>query len=318
MRIENDDGLSKLLVSGEETRLCSGFVFTEGPIWVADDEALLFSDIPGNRIHRWRPGSDSAEVYREPSGHSNGLTLDAEGRLLACEHSGRRVSRAAYVAREGDGVGSDVAAAFEGKRLNSPNDIVAHSSGRLYFTDPTYGLPQPGARRVLGDPDARKELDFQGVYGVDPDGTLTLLVDDFTQPNGLAFSPDESVLYVGDSQDRIIRRYEAADDGSLAGGELFADMRGDDRRGAPDGMKVDEGGRLWTTGAGGVWVLAPDGRRLGVFEMEEHAANLAFGGPDLSTLYLAAATSVYSVETGVRGIAPAMRAVVDGAAPDPT
>ena len=237
MRLENDDGLSELLASGEETRLCTGFEFTEGPIWVAADEALLFSDIPGNRIHRWRPGSDAAEVYREPSGHSNGLTLDADGQLLACEHSGRRVSRATYVARGGDGAGTDVVAAFEGKRFNSPNDLVMHSSGRLYFTDPTYGLPRPVARRVMGDPDARKELDFQGVYLFDADGTLTLLVDEFTQPNGLAFSPDEEVLYVGDSQDRIIRRYEVANDGSLSGGELFADMRGDDRPGAPDGMK---------------------------------------------------------------------------------
>ena len=195
-------------------------------------------------------------------------------------------------------------AAFEGKRFNSPNDLVMHSSGRLYFTDPTYGLPRPGARRVMGDPDARKELDFQGVYLFDADGTLTLLVDEFTQPNGLAFSPDEEVLYAGDSQGRIIRRYEVANDGSLSGGELFADMRGDDRPGAPDGMKVDEDGRLWTTGAGGVWVLEPDGSRLGVFEMEEHAANLAFGGPAFSTLYLTAGTSVYSVETAVRGIAP--------------
>ena len=195
MRLENDDGLSELLASGEETRLCTGFEFTEGPIWVAADEALLFSDIPGNRIHRWRPGSDAAEVYREPSGHSNGLTLDADGQLLACEHSGRRVSRATYVARGGNGAGTDVVAAFEGKRFNSPNDLVMHSSGRLYFTDPTYGLPRPGARRVMGDPDARKELDFQGVYLFDADGTLTLLVDEFTQPNGLAFSPDEEVLY---------------------------------------------------------------------------------------------------------------------------
>ena len=307
MRLENNDGLSELLVSGEETRLCTGFEFTEGPIWVAADEALLFSDIPGNRIHRWRPGSDTAEVYREPSGHSNGLTLDADGQLLACEHSGRRVSRAAYVARGGDGAGADVVAAFEGKRFNSPNDLVTHTSGRIYFTDPTYGLPRPDARRVMGDADARKELDLQGVYRVDTDGALALLVDDFMQPNGLAFSPDEAVLYVGDSQDRVIRRFEVADDGSLSGGELFADMRDDDRSGVPDGMKVDEEGRLWTTGAGGVWVLDPDGRRLGVFEMEEHAANLAFGGPAFSTLYLTAATSVYSVETAVRGIAPGSR-----------
>jgi sugar lactone lactonase YvrE len=307
MRVEDDRGLSDLLVSEQETRLCSGFTFTEGPVWVPWDGCLLFSDIPGNRIQRWRPGQTEAEVYREPSGHSNGLTLDRDRHLLACEHSGRRVSRAPYAAGREEGRAADVAAEHERKRLNSPNDLVVHSSRAIYFTDPTYGLPRPGATRVMGDPDAKKELDFQGVYRVDPDGSPHLLVTDFTQPNGLAFSPDESVLYIGDSQERTIRRYRIASDGSLEGGELFVDMRGDERRGAPDGMKVDEDGRLWTTGAGGVWVVASDGTRLGVFECEEHAANLAFGGDDFSTLYLTAGTSVYSVATAVRGIAPGSR-----------
>jgi sugar lactone lactonase YvrE len=307
MRIENDAGLSELLVSEQEERLCTGFTFTEGPIWVPWDDALLFSDIPGNRIHRWRPGQSEAEVYREPSGHSNGLTLDHDRNLLACEHSGRRVSRAPYAGGSEEGAASDVVAHHDGKRMNSPNDIVVHSSGAIYFTDPTYGLPRPGATRVMGDPDAKQELSFQGVYRIDRDGSLHLLVDDYTQPNGLAFSPDEAVLYIGDSQERIIRRYRVASDGSLEDGELFVDMRGDERRGVPDGMKVDEDGRLWTTGAGGVWVIAPDGTRLGVFECEEHAANIAFGGESFSTLFLTAATSVYRVETAVRGVAPGSR-----------
>ncbi|MBM3140579.1 MAG: SMP-30/gluconolactonase/LRE family protein [Chloroflexi bacterium] len=307
MRIENDQGLSDLVASAEETKLCTGFQFTEGPIWIAADGALLFSDIPGNRIHRWRPGASAAEVYREPSGYSNGLTLDREGRVVACEHGGRRVSRAPYRATSPDGAAADVVTSHDGKRLNSPNDLVVHSSGAIYFTDPTYGLPRPGATRVMGDPNAKQELDFQGVYRLAPNGALALLVRDFTQPNGLAFSPDESALYVGDSQDRIIRRYLVAADGSLSGGDLFVDMRRDERRGAPDGMKVDEDGRLWTTGAGGVWVVAPDGKRLGVFETEEHAANLTFGGARFSTLFLTATTSVFSVETRVRGIAPGSR-----------
>ncbi len=306
MRIENDEGLSELLKSSEETRLCTGFGFTEGPLWVASDAALLFSDIPGNRMHRWRPGSSEAEVYREPSGHSNGLTLDGNGNVLACEHSGRRVSIAPY-----DGDGGDVrpvAAALDGKSLNSPNDLVVHGSGAIYFTDPNYGIPRPGSARVMGDPDAVQELDFQGVYRITPGGTLELLLDDFLMPNGLVFSPDESLLYIADSSERrVIRRFEVRPDGSLAGGEVFVDMSGDERRGVPDGMKVDEDGRLWSTGAGGVWVIEPDGHRLGVFELEEHAANLTFGGADFSTLLLTAATSVYSVETAVRGVAPGSR-----------
>lgn len=306
MRIENDEGLSELLKSSEETRLCTGFGFTEGPLWVASDGALLFSDIPGNRMHRWRPGASEAEIYREPSGHSNGLTLDGNGNVLACEHSGRRVSIAPYDGDDGDA--RPVAAALDGKTLNSPNDLVVHSSGAIYFTDPNYGIPRPGSARVMGDPDAVQELDFQGVYRITPGGSLELLLDDFLMPNGLVFSPDESLLYIADSSERrVIRRFEVQPDGSLAGGEVFVDMSGDERRGVPDGMKVDEEGRLWSTGAGGVWVIEPDGHRLGVFELEEHAANLTFGGADFSTLFLTAATSVYSVETAVRGVAPGSR-----------
>ncbi len=302
MEISNDVGLRDLLVSSEEEKLCSGFKFTEGPVWVAADNCLLFSDIPGNRIHRWRPGSDLAETYRAPSGFSNGLTIDSAGNLVACEHAGRRVSRGAYNA-----AGEDVARRFEGKSLNSPNDLVIAGNGTIYFTDPNYGIPRPGGP-LFGDPNAVQELDHQGVYRVTTDGALSLVVDDFSQPNGLAFNQDESVLYIGDSQDKIIKRYDVAVDGSLSGGDLFADMSDDDRRGVPDGMKVDEDGRLWSTGAGGVWVIDASGERLGVFEMAEHAANLAFGEADYSTLFLTAQTSVYRVETRVRGYAvPSVR-----------
>lgn len=296
MRIDNDNGLSALLASAEETLLCGGFTFTEGPIWVPVDGCLLFSDIPGNTIHRWRPGWSAAEVYRTPSGFSNGLTLDHDGHVLAAEHAGRRVSRGAYGAAE-----ETVVDRYEGKRFNSPNDLVVHSSGAIYFTDPTYG-----ARETLGNVTSR-DLDIQGVYRIAPGGHLTLLVDDFVQPNGLCFSPNERVLYIGDSGNRTIRRFEVAGDGTLSGGELFIDQRGDERTGSPDGMKVDEDGRLWTTGAGGVSVIEPDGTVLGQFETVEHAANIAFGGPNFSTLYLTAQTSVYSVETRVRGIGPGSR-----------
>ena len=304
MDITNDRGLSDLLKSEAEERLCTGFGFTEGPIWVASDDCLLFSDIPGSRTHRWRPGSDAAEVYREPSGHTNGMTLDASGALIACEHSGRRVSRGAY----GSSMES-VVERYEGKLFNSPNDVVVHSSGAIYFTDPTYGLqPARPGREPFGVPGEVQELAFQGVYRIAPGGdSAVLLNDEFTQPNGLAFSGDESVLYVGDSQDKIIRQFQVESDGSLSGGELFVDQRGDDRPGAPDGMKVDEDGRLWTTGAGGVSVIEPDGTVLGQVETAEHAANLTFGGTDFSSLFLTAQTSVYRVETAVRGIVPGSR-----------
>ncbi len=295
MRIEQDDGLSKLLTSKEETQLCTGFVFTEGPVWIASDDALVFSDVRGDRTYRWRPGNDSAEVFREPSNHGNGNTLDHAGNVLTCEHNGRRVARTAY------GGGTETLIdSFEGKRLHSPNDIVVDSTGATYFTDPDYGYNR--------NPDAVRELDFQGVFRVAPDGGVSVVEDSLVKPNGLVFSPDESLLYIADSREaRKIYRYDVRGDGSLANRSVFADMQDDERTGVPDGMKVDEDGRLWSTGAGGVWVLTPEGRLLGVFEMEEHAANLAFGGPDFSTLFLTAQTSVYRVETAVKGIAPGSR-----------
>jgi gluconolactonase len=300
MRIEDDRGLSDLLLS-QETRLCTGFGFTEGPVWVPSGNALLFSDIPGNRIHRWRPGTDVAEVYREPSGWSNGLTLDSAGNVLACEHGGRRVSRGPYTS---PGTAAAIASAWDGKPLNSPNDLVVRSSGAIFFTDPSYGRDSGRVPR-FGAEGQQPDLPFCGVYRIDPDGSLHLAVrEGFSQPNGLAFTPDESALYIGDSQERLIWRYEVSTDLSLGARTLFVDQRKDERRGAPDGMKVDSEGRLWTTGAGGVSVHTADGDYLGVFEMDEHAANITFGGDRFSTLFLAAGTSVYSVETAVTGIVP--------------
>ncbi len=303
MRIEDDNGISNLL-RGPERKLCTGFGFTEGPVWVASDKALVFSDIPGNTMYRWRPGQAAAEVYRKPSGWSNGMTLDRQGHLLVCEHGGRRVSRAAYETPEET---ETLASHWGEKQLNSPNDIVVHSSGAIFFTDPTYGM-DTGRVPAFGSPGQRQDLDFQGVYRIDTDGNLRLVIPEgFSQPNGLAFSPDEAVLYVGDSQERLIWRYPVNGDLSLGVPTLFVDQRDDPRRGAPDGMKVDTEGRLWTTGAGGISVHGPDGTYLGVFELEEHAANLTFGGPDFSTLFMTAGTSVYAIETGVRGVVPGSR-----------
>ena len=293
MRIEHDKGLSALIRSATVTRICTGFTFTEGPIWIPQDECLLFSDIPNNRIHRWRPGATEAEVYREPSQQSNGLTLDNAGDLLACEHFARRVTRAPY-----GGDATVVADRFEGQRFNSPNDIVVHSSGALYFTDPTYGLR---------DQAALQEQPVHGVYRLDPDGSLSRVEASFTQPNGLAFSPEETLLYIGDSQDKVIRRFQVLPNGTLSGGEIFVDMRADDREGVPDGMKVDEDGRLWTTGAGGVWVIAPGGECLGVLAIPEVPTNIAFGDTCFGSIYITAQTSVYRVETTIRGIAPGTR-----------
>lgn len=301
MEITNDRGLSDLLAEREERVLCGGYAFTEGAVWVPSGGFLLFSDIPGNTIHRWNPGDTASTPYRKPSRHANGNTLDRQGRLLSCEHSGRQVSIGVVGESE-----RTLADRWQGKRLNSPNDIVVDRRGRVYFTDPTYGIARPWSE-TQGDPNAVREIDFQGVYRVDPDGSVHLVVDTFSQPNGLAFSPDESVLYIGDSQDRYINAYDVNDDGSLTNARLFVDMREDGRRGVPDGMRVDEEGRLWSTGAGGVWVVEANGNVLGQFETNEHAANLCFGGPSFNTLFLCTRTTISSIETRVRGIAPGSR-----------
>lgn len=303
MNIQDDHGISSLLV-GTERRLCTGFGFTEGPIWVPADNALLFSDIPGNRTHRWRPGTTEAEVYREPSGWANGMTLDADGNVIACEHGGRRVSHVRY------GMPSEattLANHWGEHALNSPNDVVVHSSGAIFFTDPSYGVDS-GRPVPFGAKGQTQDLKFQGVYRIDPDGTLNLVAPEgFAQPNGLVFTPDESAIYIGDSGDKVIWRYPVQADLSLGERVLFVDQRNDTRPGIPDGMKVDTDGRLWTTGAGGISVHTADGEYLGCFEMDEHAANLTFGGDGFGMLFMTAATSVFAIQTTVRGIAPGSR-----------
>jgi sugar lactone lactonase YvrE len=266
-------------------KVAGGFQFTEGPVWVTDGY-LLFSDIPADTIYEWRPGSASAEVFRRPSGHSNGLTLDRQGRLLACEHD-RRVSRTNV-----DGSVVALAERYQGRRLNSPNDIVSKSDGSIYFTDPPYGLP----RQEEG-----KELDFNGVYRLSPDGVLTLLDDSFERPNGLAFSPDERVLYVDDSNKGHIRAFDVQADGTLANGRVFAELVNPGAEGVPDGMKVDVRGNVFCTGAGGIWVLDPAGERLGVIEVPEVPANLAWGDTDLKTLYITARTGLYRIRVRTGG-----------------
>lgn len=278
-----------LALGARVEKVAGGFQFTEGPVW-ASDGYLLFSDIPANIIYQWTPGTDKAQVWRTPSGNSNGLTFDIERRLLVCEHGNRRISRYARTCTEPDGTITTLADIYDGKKLNSPNDIVVHSSGAIYFTDPPYGLV---------DQQVGKELDFNGVYRLDPDGTLTLLDDSLPRPNGLAFSPDESVLYVDDSELGIIRAYDVQPDGGLANARLFAELKGD-KEGVPDGLKVDLLGNVFCTGPGGVWVFDPSGAKLGVIETPEVPANLAWGDDDFKTLYITARTGLYRirVETG--------------------
>ena len=275
--------------------VASGFGFTEGPVW--DGDTLLFSDIPASRTVRWRQLPEGPEVttFRAPTGKANGLTLDKQGRLIRCEHSGRRVSRL-----EGDGTITTLADRYEGKRLNSPNDVVVKADGSIYFTDPPYGLETSSAGGP--EPGAVKELDFHGVYRVGPDGILTLLADDFDRPNGLAFSPDEHLLYIDDTTRRQVRVFTVQDDGTLADGRVFADMQSPDE-GGPDGMKVDVEGNIYCTGPGATWVYSPAGKLLGRIVTPERPANLAFGDSDWQTLFITARTSIYRLRVAVPGIA---------------
>jgi len=265
-----------------------GFGFTEGPVWCGN--YLLFSDIPRNRIIRWRMLSEGPEVttFRSPSGNSNGLTLDKSGRLIACEHSGRRVTRT-----EMDGSISVLAEQYQGRRLNSPNDVVVRSDGSVYFTDPPYGL---------GDPANWKELPFNGVYRLSPGGELGLLTDDFDRPNGLAFSLDDSVLYIDDSARRHIRAFDVSPDGSLSNGRVLIEMQASEE-GVPDGMKVDRQGNIYSTGPGGLWIINPGGNCLGRIVLPELPANMAWGDSDWKTLYITARTSVYRMRLAVAGVA---------------
>jgi gluconolactonase len=276
--------LKSLIEPGDPEQIASGFQFTEGPVW-RPEGYLIFSDISASRMYTWSPDGTVA-VWREPSGNSNGLTLDTTGRLLVCEHGNRRVSRT-----EANGTVVMLADSYGGKRLNSPNDIVVKSDGTIYFTDPPYGI-QP----------EQQEQPCNGLYRIHPDGELELLIDDFDRPNGLAFSPDESVLYVDDSPRRHVRAFDVRPDGSLANSRIIADMD-HPQPGSPDGMKIDEAGHLFVTGATGVWVFEPSGECLGVIVMPERPANCAWGGSDRRTLYITARSSLYRVRVTTPGAA---------------
>jgi gluconolactonase len=272
-------------------KLAGGFKFTEGPVWTREGK-LLFSDIPNDTVARWDPDSGHVTDFRKPSAGANGNTLDSQGRLVSCEHTGRRVSR-----REKDGTLVTVADRYEGKRLNSPNDAVFKSDGALYFTDPPYGLAKQ-------DDDPAKELPHNGVYRV-KDGKVTLLTAELTRPNGLAFSPDEKTLYVANSDAgrKIWMAYPVKADGTLGPGRVFFDVTAQKEPGLPDGMKVDRQGNLYCTGPGGVWIFNPVGKHLGTLKPAEVPANCGWGD-DGKTLYLTAQTGLYRLRLKVGGIRP--------------
>ena len=292
-------------------KVADGFAFTEGPIWIDahnsaiapdnDEGFLLFSDLNNNMIYRLTTDGE-VQLYKPKSGYtgedigefrqpgSNGLTTDREGRLTICQHGNRRVVRI-----EKNGTTTVLADRFEGRRLNSPNDLVYRSDGTLYFTDPPFGLPK------FGD-DPRREQPHSGVYSV-KNGRVNLVTADFTGPNGLAFSPDEKFLYVGDWDDqrKVVNRYLVNPDGSLGQGELFHDMTATPGEDAIDGLKVDTAGNVYVSGPGGLWVLSPEGRHLGTLHGPEHPHNMAWGGADRRTLYLAAETGIYRIRLSIPG-----------------
>ncbi len=283
--------------SADVDQLGTGFTFTEGPIWVKEGGYLLFSDMPGDVRRKWSPSAGVVEVMR-PSNKCNGLTLDAEGNLLICEHVTSAVVKATLNADGTEASRETIASHYKGKELNSPNDILVGDDGSIYFTDPWYGrMPVFGEERD-------RELDICGVYRIPPGGgDVELLVDDFEMPNGLCFAPDRSVLYINDSPKAHIRVFDVQSDGTLGAGGMFFEGVGTGviEEGIPDGMKCDERGNIWVTGPGGVWVISPDAEHLGVIEVPENVGNLTWGGDDWNMLFLPSSTSLYAIETKVAG-----------------
>lgn len=261
--------------------IVEGLEFTEGPLWY--EGRLVFSDIPADRVYEWT-SEDGHSVFVEPSGHANGLAIGPEGRLLLAQHDGQ-VGR---LTTEGEIV--PVVTSYQGQRLNSPNDLTVADDGTIYFTDPPYGVEEEN-----------RELDFSGVYRLDGDGALTLLTKEFSRPNGIVLSPDESTLYVNDTEGDLIRAYDVTENGGITNGRVFAEMEGEEP-GNADGMKVDARGNLYTTGPGGIWIYTPDGEVLDRIPVPVGPTNLAFGGPQRQTLYITAQSNVYRIPVNASGV----------------
>lgn len=295
-----DPALDKLIAADAFIeKLASGFEWSEGPVWDRRGECLYFSDVPNNVVFKWQPGIGTRE-FLFPSGNtdpakkgqgSNGLTLDSQGRLVLCQHGDRQVGRL-----EKNGKITTLAEYYKFRRFNSPNDLAFKSNGDLYFTDPPYGLP-----KLNNDPG--KELFFSGVFRLTPKGEVTLLTSELTFPNGLAFSPDEKILYVAvsDRQRPVIMAYNVEKNGLLANGRIFFNATGMTGKGLPDGLKVDQQGNLWATGPGGVLVISPEGKHLGAVNTGEATANCAFGGKDGSVLYITADMYLCRLRTLTKG-----------------
>lgn len=273
----------------------TGCRWAEGPVWFGDLNCLLWSDIPNDRIMRYIPGVGVSE-FRRPAGNTNGHTRDGQGRLVSCSHGARRVERT-----EHDGTITALATHYQGKRLNSPNDVVVKSDGTIWFTDPAYGIESDYEGNK-----APQEQDGCHVYRIDPDsGDLTRVADDFDRPNGLAFSPDESLLYVSDSgfshgpdRPHHIRKFTVNADNSLSGGGVFAEID----PGLPDGFRLDTDGNIWTSAGDGVHVYTPSGVLLGKILTPKTVANLTFGGPKKNWLFIAATDSLHLLHTAANGI----------------
>jgi len=312
-----DPALDQLVPAGAKLeRVATGFLkWTEGPAWTREG-SLLFAVIPANRIMRWTPGKD-AEVFMEPSGYtgsapyggpepgSNGMTLDPDGRVSVAGHARRNVWRMETL--DPHATITVLADSYQGKKLNSPNDLVYRSDGSLYFTDPPYGLP------TQEDNDPLKELQVNGVYripnarqqkaGAAPDrDKLQLIIKDLPRPNGIAFSPDEKTLYIADSGKKVWMRYDVHADGSVGDGKLLLDASTDKAPGGPDGIRVDKDGNIYGSGPGGVWIISPEGKHLGTIKVPERVSNVAWGDADGKTLYITASTSLYRIKLSATGL----------------
>jgi len=297
-------------------RVATGFnKWTEGPVWTREG-ILLFAEIPANNIIQWTPGKgasvfihpsgyEGSEPYKGPEPGSNGMTLDADGRVSVAGHARRNVWRMESVDPKAQI--TILADSYQGKKLNSPNDLVYKSDGSLYFTDPPYGL------QTQGDDDPQKALKVNGVYrlpgarqhkpGAPPDrDQLQLVIKDLPRPNGLAFSPDERFLYIADSGKRQWLRYRVQDDGSVTDGKLFLDASTDPAKGSPDGIRVDKEGNIYGSGPGGVWIISPDGKHIGTIKVPEVVSNVAWGDADGKRLYITASTSLFRIQLKVPGV----------------
>jgi gluconolactonase len=314
-----DPSIDKIVPANAKLeRVATGFnKWTEGPVWTREG-TLLFAEIPSNNIIQWAPGR-AARVFMHPSGYtgtqpfqgpepgSNGMTLDADGRVSVAGHARRNVWRLESLKPQAQI--TVLADSYQGKKLNSPNDLVYKSDGSLYFTDPPYGLPSQS------DTDPGKELQINGVYripaarqqkpGAPPDrAMLQLVIKDLARPNGLAFSPDEKFLYIAESGRKVWLRYRVQPDGSVTDGRLFLDPSSEKAPGGPDGIRVDNQGNLYGSGPGGVWIISPEGKHLGTIRVPEPVSNVAWGDKDAQTLYITASTSVYRIRLTVSGSKP--------------